>query len=297
VSDAGPDSERIVGFSECHPVRDGGGLQQGDVLRSVAPRDDLFAAMGIVITADCDIEHEKHNGLLTFVPLLRLEDYLSRFYLPKRIEKLLSGVETELARRVHAFQRSHPENPPLPLTETRVVAWLREVGADEVLDALRVEEPKQRGEFTALAAVYGRLFAAADATLPAQFAAYGETMLALRRAKSVADAHRRLGSDVDSFLSKLPGDAMLINSLGPGFTDGYVAYLRLPREIREWQIARTAMRQSSNVTMERFARLSPPYLYHLTQQFAAVFSSIGLPSEYEEERALTAQLVRPPQPS
>ena len=82
---------------------------------------------------------------------------------------------------------------------------------------------------------------------------------------------------------------MFLSSVANGVDYGYVAYLRLLRELKETQVALKASNMSSTITHERIGHLNSPYLYHLTQQLGAVFASIGLPEEYEESRNKSAE--------
>jgi len=176
------------------------------------------------------------------------------------------------------------------LSETRTLSWLREVGPESVADALHISDRGARKRFVAQADSYIYLTEAIGGTFTEQSSAHNNAAFSLGRCKSVDDAGRRLSSDIESFLTNLPGDALFLNSLSAEVSRGYVAYLRLLREIRDQQIALRAMRRPYEITSERFARLKPPYVYHLTQKLAAVFSAIGLPTEYEDERAINAKV-------
>ncbi|MEJ2853574.1 MULTISPECIES: hypothetical protein [unclassified Saccharothrix] len=279
-------------FSECVPI-DGVALRQGDVIRALGQTDDIFGALGVLITADCDIAHAKHGGLLTYVPLLRLADYLDRLFLPKKVDGVLGALGDQLVNKVHALRRSVSPDAPR-LTEDRVLQWVGQVDPTEVVSSLCVAPGRPREDFIEAAESYRRLQKVATGSLTDKIAAFVEATVLLARAKSPADAHKRLLAEVGDFVGRLPGDALLVNRLDEQMSEGYVAYLRLPREIRDWQIARTPTRISVEHTMERFARIGPPYIYQLTQQFSAVFASIGLPERYERERRETARSVIPP---
>jgi hypothetical protein len=68
--------------------------------------------------------------------------------------------------------------------------------------------------------------------------------------------------------------------------NGWIAYLRLVREIQHDQVAvRQPDLRRKATTAKRVARLRSPYIYRLTQQLIDVFAAIGLPSEYEESRS------------
>jgi hypothetical protein len=96
---------------------------------------------------------------------------------------------------------------------------------------------------------------------------------------------QRLADEIRNRLRNLPGDSFFMSSIGVPDGGGFVAYLRLVREIRIDQIARTYYdKQARGVAAHRVSRLRAPYVYRLTQQLAEVFASIGLPEEYEDSR-------------
>lgn len=72
-------------FSECHDVSDDRPIRQGDVFEWVSPSTDPLKFLGLVVTADCDIANAKHEGILSYVPILRFVDYLRLFSLPQEI--------------------------------------------------------------------------------------------------------------------------------------------------------------------------------------------------------------------
>ena len=74
------------------------------------------------------------------------------------------------------------------------------------------------------------------------------------------------------FLNSLPDD-------DDDDTDGHVAYLRLLRELKDNAVALKSSAMSYEISHERIGHLKPPYIYRLTQQLGAVFSSIRLPEE------------------
>src|SRR6266511_2857743 len=82
-------------YSECEEALANQPLRQGDILEWPVISTEHPAPwrqFGVVITADCDIAMEKHDGLLSYVPILPLPDYLRLFYLPKMISRALDPV-------------------------------------------------------------------------------------------------------------------------------------------------------------------------------------------------------------
>ena len=81
-------------------------------------------------------------------------------------------------------------------------------------------------------------------------------------------------------MNSLPGDKYYISEL-PNQNDslGYIVHLRFINTILEEDI----MQQRN---LFRIGHLEAPYLYKLTQKLGAVFSDIGEPTEFENERKI-----------
>jgi hypothetical protein len=108
----------------------------------------------------------------------------------------------------------------------------------------------------------------------------------------------KLQADIASKITDLPGDSFFLGTVLEDRPKGFVAYLRLVREIRGDEIAlKHADLRSSSVRAKRIARLTSPYIYRLTQQLGDVFSSVGLPTEYEDHRRAVLKALHPLQGS
>jgi hypothetical protein len=246
--------------------------------------DDLGALQkfGIVVTADCDLANDKHFGIVSYVPVLPLSDYVTGYAVPKLVEDLYQQRLKNLEIHVREFERARGTEPGL--SRWAMETWANRAGGDqELLDHFRVENARVRQLVSALMAevqLCGEIRQMPD--LRGQFEALGALFPASRNRTSA----QRVTAEVQSRLTRMPGDAFLITSLGEGYAEGYVAYLRLVRELRVHQIATSFLTANSrDVLAERVARLDAPYVYRLTQLLADVFASIGLPEEYERVRA------------
>src|SRR5438093_11944854 len=92
---------------ECDELQDSSvPLRQGDVLEWVGDQTDPWRRFAIVVTADCDLAHQKHAGVLACVPVLPHEEYLSLFPLPARVAK----AKTKLLERAAALIRGYQES-------------------------------------------------------------------------------------------------------------------------------------------------------------------------------------------
>jgi hypothetical protein len=280
-------------FCECDAVDDPTkGLRQGDVFEWNDPAADPWRRFGIIVTADCDIAHEKNAGVLSYVPLLAVTDYLSAFYLPKQISKSLVKIDERLTTTIQRLQTSNrPEFPSL-LTSEVVISWIDGASIDAVADELRAPT-EDREQLQKLVALRRELV---GSLLSAEIAKHTEAICNARSIlqQSKPDTVRtNLHKDVQSHLKDLPGDALFIRALSKIHSTGFIAYLRFVRELNQTAVAIRPADLSRGAQARRVGRLRAPYVYRLTQMLGTVFSSIGLPQEYEAARhEIIARLQR-----
>lgn len=280
---------------ECAEITDADPLRQGDVFRWLDPGDDPWRTFGIIVTADCDIVQEKHRGVLSYVPLLRLLDYLRLFYLPRRLGRALDRCFQETCDRAHRLQSEYAAEFSEPLSEAAIDGWLRREAGEAIADDLGVPIGPDRDAFVALVDLWRSCYDALDQQ---GFEQQVKACVAFgaRVSGDHGAAEQRLWRETQDHIEQLPGDAFFVGSLGSSLADGYIAYLRLVREVRDTQIAlKPADLSRTDVLAQRISRLTSPYVYRLTQQLADVFAAIGLPAAYEANRAelLSTHPARP----
>lgn len=284
----------VAGFCECVEASDDLPLRQGDVLEAVSHPVEPELRWAIVVTADCDIAQLKHNNTISYVPLLPLDFYLSAFFVPKRVEKGIHQLRRELAHQASEFLRLRNAGAS-DLSEQALEIWAKDTTAVEIAQALQIEPGRKHDGFVALMKLLQRGLTAVGTT---ELRKGLEFLSGLKQHNKVpADkAVHQVHQDIEGYLKSLPGDAFFIANVDPQREtgDGFVAYLRILRELRPIQVAlKPADLRSGDVTMKRIARLTSPYVYRMTQQLASVFASIGLPTAYEVERDRITTNLRP----
>lgn len=275
-------------FSECDYIDPSKPLRQGDVLRSLDPSADPWEAYVIVVTADCDIARDKHGGRLTCVPVLPLRFYLASYYLPRRLSKVAESISERLVATIRKAQKAQFAEYKTAISRERAEAWLLETSPAKVAETLRIAE-KDLQTFLQLAQQLVRIKALAPGDFSGHRDAFTAAQIALKPATTPEGALASLKNDIVSHTKGLPGDALFLSSLGEELNAGYVAYLRVLQELREGCVALKSSQLGFEMTHERIARVKAPYVYALTQQLGAVFSAIGLPTEYEDTRVERSQ--------
>ena len=270
-------------FSECEAITDDRPIRQGDIFRPLSPSPDPFLQHGLIVTADCDLAFEKHRGVLSYVPVLSLPDYLATFFLPGRVERACKPLREELLKQMRQFQAQCRQDFPEPLSDDVALEWLSRVNAESIVEELNVPGGKAREGFVDKAQLFR---ASTTALIDGRYGSLTESLVTLRSQATPRErVLEKLKDEIQANVKRLPGDAFFIGSLSPDFAEGHVGYLRLVREIRQEVIAvRQSDLRDASVLAVRVSRLASPYLYRLTQQLGGVFSDIGLPTNYEEAR-------------
>jgi hypothetical protein len=273
----------VHGFSECDPATDADPIRQGDVFRWLGDDDPVWKRYGIVVTADCDIAFDKHAGVLSYVPVLRAEHYLSLAFLPDQVQRVRDLIADEIRTLARRLKETHQPGYAGDLTDRGIDDAVRTEEAPYMADALNVPVGPDRQQLTGLIEAHQRCDAAAGAM---NYSVYRDAIeiAALSRGLDAEKAVRRLASDTTNRLERPPGDVFFVGSVHEA-REGFVAYLRLVREINQTEIAITTPQvRVGDAKAIRVARLRSPYVYRLTQQLGDVFSAIGLPTTYEANR-------------
>lgn len=270
-------------FCECAELEGREPLGQGDVIEWLDGKDDPWRQFGLIVTADCDLAHDKHAGILSYVPILYLRDYLALFYFPRRIQAEIVKLDQQARDMIRRLQEELRPEFGDPVSDDVVDQMLRRP-PNEVVDALRASGASEETLVRVMTALQRCADTLASPSHDGGIQAFVEARAAL--GADTEKARDSLMREVQGAVRSLPGDGLFLGSLSPEHRAGYVAYLRVLRETAEDMLA---LRQSQlgreGVFGRRISRLQSPYIFHLTQRLSSVFSAIGLPVEYEEHRA------------
>ncbi|TWJ28214.1 hypothetical protein JD81_01717 [Micromonospora sagamiensis] len=279
---------------ECGPVVDGAPIRQGDIfIFRNAPTDDVWQKAGVIVTADCDIANNKHGGILSYVPIMPLRDYLAWRIIPRIAGDRRKRTLRQMSEMIARLEEDLGIRPGLSLSAIEVLATV-DGGLRDLDTHLGGVKPKDAEALAAMVhevGVCGRVQESSNYN--EQFAA----LTSIYQSSKRRSADEVLLSDVRDRLKNLPGDVFFISSLDQENTGGYVAYLRLIRETHLRQISTSYYHKDGrSVVASRTSRLRAPYVYRLTQQMADVFAAIGLPEEYEAARNLIFESRLAPEP-
>ncbi len=255
-------------------------LRQGDILERTADNATAWNRHLLVMTADCDFAHDKHQGRVTCVPLLTRNEYLLELQVPKfrnqAARKLVNGLQKVLA-----------ELGTTRISEIRLHDWPREQSTDAILAALAIPDDRREAVGGMLDAI--RELGSETSTLADATATLVRAQRLLPNAQSEKNLRTQVAERFRSAFKQPPGDALFLSALAGGHDHGYFVYLRHLEQIWEPQVSLGPSR--SAVEYRRLSRLQDRYTHAIAQRFALVFMTIGLPDAYEEMRDLHADLL------
>lgn len=268
-------------------VDDNPKLAQGDIIIFNKPKKN-WEGIGIIVTADCDIEKGKHGGVISYVPAIKLHDYWRMFTLPKKIEKAEDGFVKQMYSGVKAFWKKKKFESEI--SDEAISVMILASHDNEIFELIGIED-NIREKWGKIFAIYRK---AANRTTDLSLDEMIDLILDLKNSMSGAAVdHENALKDIELTVGSLPGDAFFVARIPSQQAEGYVAYLRLVRELNVSQIALIPKDlKRPEVIVTRIARLRSPFLYRLTQQLAQVFSDIGLPEEYENNRLIVAKNIK-----
>jgi len=234
-------------------------LRQGDVLVAKDTSVTPLRRMGIIITADCDLAHHKHRGVLNFVPLLCTLDYLAMGWLHEHIIDGQTQLTEEVCRLVRRAHKAAKGNGTGHLSNGRLREWVVEEEPCNIADALSMPTGTDRDRFLELTTVL-QAITKRDNTLHSGQLSNLSDLSRFGFGKSLS----KISQQLNDYMQRLPGDAFFLNGGAmleePG---GYVCYLRLVQTVSDSDVSLTnsALRDGVDRPYRRIGRLRSPFVY------------------------------------
>lgn len=252
-------------------------VRQGDVLISRDPNTGVTGEKCLVITADCDISKGKFGKQLACLRIIDINDYLRDIWPIRKLEKAYAD-ESEKLRAQLSKWHTRILGSDSTLTAEAAVAWVLREEPEAMCKALKVDEHSEKN------------FVAAIKVARSVFGTYVEKSndAPISRLIKFRAGCRALDEDKcrDQILQQargesLPEDVFLLTSLPQFELNAGLVMLREIVGIDHSAVCYRAADATSLNMFLRVGRLQPTYKYAVSQSFGALYSRIGLPSEYE----------------
>lgn len=262
-------------------------VRQGDFLLRRNPSSGAVLESCIVITADCDIRNRKFGNRLACLQIDLLHDYVRFDWARGKFNKAIANDSEQLRSQIAKWHTAKLGRTS-SLTAKGCEDWIRRESADSICTALDVPTGDRR-KLVAAIDTYGEALNASEAHTGGDFL----TRLVAFKAKS---ARKAIDLCLKETLAQaqnesLPEDVFLLPLLP--YTDNGAALVKL-RELTAVDYSLIKYRASEADSSEHFlrtGRLQPTLKYAISQKFGALYSKIGLPSEFEERHKKAIESV------
>jgi hypothetical protein len=271
---------------EYEPLHETSELAQGDLIQwQGANYVSPLHTFGIVVTADCDLEHKKFRGTLSYIPALITLDYLWYQWRPAVFSDHLNKSIVTMTQRLNNWREKNISNKSL-ISNEAIQIWLSRADRDTILDELGVQDKQHRNSLAPVIDKALSLFKLCQEGTP-DLSALKNNYSHIRQEYNAKP--QILAVDFQKAISTLPGDVFHIPALPDNSDDGLFLILRDISQCPLSDIAQTPddLRFGA-AKARRIARISAPYRYAITQNLARVFADIGLPKAYEARRSNAA---------
>jgi hypothetical protein len=116
-------------------------IRQGDIIRRLNPQHSKVEALGIVITADCDIAQKKASERYTWLEILPMTSYIEGPWAQEQLRKLAEKRSKAICEYLNGQIRKI--QPGLAaLTHESLSQWLQSKTAEEVMASATGQAPK-----------------------------------------------------------------------------------------------------------------------------------------------------------
>ena len=111
--------------------------RQGDMLRWEESDGSPWTEHAVVVTADCDLEFNKNRNRISYVPLVRFDTYVGRFWGPDYVAKKAAKV---FEAATAAIKRAHKaKGPSGNLNDDAIRDWIVRDSAPVIAEMLSHE--------------------------------------------------------------------------------------------------------------------------------------------------------------
>lgn len=255
-------------------------VRQGDCLISRSLRTGLVDEIFLVITADCDISKGKFGRQLMCLRVVPLSEYVKSAWASKKLERLGVNERTKLRGQI-AKWHTRLLGAESSLTPEAVVSWVMREEPEAMCTQLQVPESDRKKVVASLKNFRDANLelARTSASDPlTQYVAYRSVV----RSQEMSQCRQEVLQEAQRESESLPEDVFLLTSLPQISDGGAVVLLREVVGVPYEAVCYRATDAVQETCLLRIGRLHPTFKYAISQAFGALYSRIGLPSDYEE---------------
>jgi hypothetical protein len=262
-------------INESDTVREDAPLHQGDIFEFLN-KNSLWENYGIVITTDCDIAWGKNSDVYSYCPIINLKEYFYQIYLPKQIEydKILGKAKGIIDK--------HNGNNNKGVDINIISQWIKDRGIEGALEDINIKTDDMKNAVSFLYNFDEKI------CIMQMFLNYRNILDSKGKNNKEIE---KLKSNFKNHIVHLPGDLFYINYIHGVNEMGYIVNLRRIGIFNRENISISNYDNGEKVYLKRIAKMVSPFNYRITQRVAQMFSDIGLPEDYEDDRNSTIDIL------
>jgi hypothetical protein len=248
-----------------------GNFRQGDILRFEGLESTRNYSRGIVINADCDLENNKLDGVIAYLPLYSFQEYLEHFWLQNYVDQIRKSLISRIFD-LCSLDRSNLANIEDLFT------WMDQSPPDEIAAKLVTQHCMKPREGTELKEKLTKL---RHCRSPLGRSLAGFHVYCSWEKDPVAFALKQL----TAAKTAMGDDHFFINEVVGEKEIGFVVRMRRIYTIDAQQCFTLASAQRTKsdedvISAFRIAKLTDLFQFKVAQVFALQYSRIGLPNEF-----------------
>lgn len=251
---------------------------QGDIFRvnnkagSVFKDNEKYA---FLITADCDLANPSRNvEYLTFLPIISTTSYLESIWIPLFFEKIRNDISKSLHKLILSSGVHHIYSCE-ELNEREIKEWLKESSYESILNDLNITNRQssiindiQIDKLTR------------DKENISNF-------IKIKKIRGASD--KNIIGEIKEAINNPKEEFFIVPMLDSLFDECGVVKLRMIRPVHKSNVYKheidARLSNSSDIaSLVRIGRFSDYLRYSVSQNFATLFSRIGMPGSYESDR-------------
>tara|TARA_R110002124_G_scaffold276334_2_gene447071 strand:+ start:223 stop:1068 length:846 start_codon:yes stop_codon:yes gene_type:complete len=271
-------------FSPFQQVKETDKLCQGDIVASA----DLHGAdqIGMIITADCDLDKSKHGGLISAIRIVSINQYLNDVWSREQIHQYREQSIKEIANAFNSqLLKTNPHKQIVSFGEME--RWLKSVEISDIFAEISSELKPNKNLLN-----YYQAFMQCDLEEPS----ISDLQRCFKITKILNKSEKNVRRSIEQLLHHSNGrsDIMFLPYI-VGYSDiGFVLKFRDIFSISEGSIYLDSLEYSKLLEKSGFVRLgrfNDNLKYGIVQRLAILFSRIGLEEFFEEEMGAGNELA------
>jgi len=240
---------------------------QGDILSIEFPVGVAGPKLGIVINADCDLAHEKIDGVIAYLPIYTFKEYLKDFWAPGHLDEILKQSAKAVADIIDPGKNGASE----------ICSWVAIASIDAVVNKIATLAHVKKNQIPSISDHIKKIAICSNSAIDslhrfAQICQLQTDPLAHSK-KQISLAKKAMGQD-HFFITDIVNCSEV----------GFVVRMRRIYTIDQFCCFTSSSAQKLHDSVNaptafRIGRLTPHYRFRIIQLFAQQYSRVGLPDE------------------